>query len=1546
MNRHGDHALASDAGRRRPFRRVSSLVAVAALIVGLVIPVSLSIGVSAASADPQPCGSGAFPTLVSNGNCPPSSVNFLEQGSFDLSGIPICGIEGSFAPLAVKAVDQNLDDINRFGPTTEGNYTDSEAFQFQPAPNTQLQPGDVITVSLPRPSEPYSPSGSILPPAQVGTGGTSVLATVTATPPNGTTALVTVSGVGTGEMVRLDAFSPYNPPTLNHAPGANVSGSNTSAGIQGFDSTTNMYDSGSTTTVDSSGLAKFQVTDASNEVVVLAATVTTFGLGISQTATLSFGSPTAPSNPECPSAQLAAPPSAPGEGFTYILIVNGIGYLVPSVSVSSASGVETASATIPPGVPPTTGQVTLDVLDALSPPGQGTPSNQEPQPNLPYPPDAFSVSTTQNPVPGFPGTAPRFEADASATILAVSANASTLTLSNPTAQVGTGVINATATLHDQYNNAVNAKQVSVFAASGSHANVAPQTPPIGTAYPQTGFDGTVTYNVTDSCAETFNLEATDVDDHVVVVGPAGTPGTPVTFIAGPAVAPDATTVPTTCGTTPAKSSIAVNNVVSGPGVQTNVPADGLTTARVTVTLADQFGNVDACQQVVLRSTSSHASITPLAPANPVSNASMCPNANHAGYTGSDGVAQFDVSDATAEQVVFSVTDTTVISVWPTSPTSNPQDVGVVLFEGGDAGKSTLTPIAQNAPGDGQPSAVLTATINDAAGQPLRGKSVTVSSCTSDPTPPGSCTSDPTSTITALGSKTDSNGQVQFEVSDNSTTLPHTVFYQATDVSDGITVTTPAQITFTIGGASLSASPTTVIADGIGTSTVTFTLKDTNNQPLPTTVPVSVTLTASDGNAVISPSGATPTDGAGSARFTISDTQPGSVTFTATATYSSTAAPCLGIVTNSTCTVKALVAVTFLPAPHSFSVVAAPSANIPADGFSTSLVTVTALDSHGNPIGGIPVVLGTTGTAQVTALSNGGVTSGNGLATFIVTDNKAETVTVNAQYHELGAGGATESAPGCAATPCTATVTFVASEAQASTVIANPSSAPADGHSTVTVVVTLMNGSGGALNGHAVVLTTGSTTTTVTPSNVGGDTGVAPLPAGQVSFTVIDTRPESLAVYARDENTGAILDAMPTITFQPTEIQLSSAAANPTTLAAGGPPGSPRTSTVTVTLVAPICGGPSLAGHTIRLTTPSGSAVIAPPAVTNSAGMATFTVADPVVESVVLTAVDTTCGVTLAQTATVAFTTAESNQSTVSINPTSTPAQGVPATLTVTLRSAAGAPIGGHTVTVPTAGHATVSALASPGLAPGVTNAQGTVQFAVSDNTVETVTLAAFDGTTELDQAATVSFTANEANQSTISATQTSVPAGSPNGTAVTVTLVNGAGVPIAGDVVSLSASSPTAAISPASVATNSSGQATFTVTDPTVETVVLSALDRTTGVTVVAVATVTFAANEQNQSTITPPNQAVKVRKSATITVTLRSATGAPIANHAVTLATGSKTAMVTVLTAGGKTNAAGQIQFSVTDTVAENLSIRATDTTASPPVTLYQAVAVIVTKA
>ena len=84
---------------------------------------------------------------------------------------------------------------------------------------------------------------------------------------------------------------------------------------------------------------------------------------------------------------------------------------------------------------------------------------------------------------------------------------------------------------------------------------------------------------------------------------------------------------------------------------------------------------------------------------------------------------------------------------------------------------------------------------------------------------------------------------------------------------------------------VAASPTSVVGDGGNFSTITVSLKDTNDNPV--TSGKSVTLSAGSGSSTIAVNGTAgsteTTDGEGQAVFTVTDDTPESVTYTATDT---------------------------------------------------------------------------------------------------------------------------------------------------------------------------------------------------------------------------------------------------------------------------------------------------------------------------------------------------------------------------------------------------------------------------------------------------------------------------------------------------------------------------------------------------------------------------------------------------------------------------------------------------------------------------------------
>ncbi len=721
-------------------------------------------------------------------------------------------------------------------------------------------------------------------------------------------------------------------------------------------------------------------------------------------------------------------------------------------------------------------------------------------------------------------------------------------------------------------------------------------------------------------------------------------------------------------------------------------------------------------------------------------------------------------------------------------------------------------------------------------------------------------------------------------------------------------------------------------------------------------------------------------------------------------------------------------VTFISPPSFFTVVASPT-SVPADGVTTSQVTVTALDANKNPITGLPLQLGApagNSTASVQAQGVPSTTGSNGQAVFSVSDTTAETLVFTAQY-SLAQGLAPATPATLTAPAGQVTITFTPTpnelEATNSTVgtvpcspvtTATPSGAPpADGKSPVCVKVTLMSSATHVISGHPVILTTSSATTAVQPTAyLPGTTNCSTSPTsdvggltvgGSVCFVITDTQPENLTVYATDLFSGVIIGQTASVSFTTTEAQASTITASPNSLPAGG-----ATTKITVTLQDGL--GDSFTSHSVALTASSSTVSISPPSITGD--VAVFAVSDRAVETVTFGAVDTTAGVGLGvplnASVAVAFTGSEANQSSVTITPTTTPADGPAATLTVTVRNGTGAPVPCEHITIsgnsPTTtvtpestsltNPATCPSEPAPGTA-GYTDSYGQAEFAVSDTAIETETLSACDITahpdaldpscpgagpssTLLHQTATISFTAGETNQSSIAVSPGSVPAGGFKGalvlpttgcttspptqlcdptTTVTVTLLSGGRLPLVGHSVSLAATSATVAISPAVATTNASGKATFTIGDSVAESPTLSAFDLTTGVPVLQTVPVTFTADEANQSTVT----ATPGPAATSWTVTVNLADVAPLAGRHVTLSAYvvgatvpyvlSKTVVVAGLTKNNVTTATGQIQFRITDSSTQTLSIAVRDTTSSTPalqtqlLQLYQPLVITVFK-
>lgn len=185
-------------------------------------------------------------------------------------------------------------------------------------------------------------------------------------------------------------------------------------------------------------------------------------------------------------------------------------------------------------------------------------------------------------------------------------------------------------------------------------------------------------------------------------------------------------------------------------------------------------------------------------------------------------------------------------------------------------------------------------------------------------------------------------------------------------------------------------------------------------------------------------------------------------------------------------------------------------------------------------------------------------------------------------------------------------------------------------------------------------------------------------------------------------------------------------------------------------------GNVVAGKTVTLAANAGShAVITPASGVSSIdhGAVVFTVTDATIETVIFTATVTTDSVTLTETPQIVFGPPPAASGGISANPTSVTNNGTSKTdITVTLKDAQNRPSPGKLITLSQgSGHSVIT-----GPSPSVTDANGQIQFAATNQFSETVTYFAVDvtdGNLPVPGSASVTFIGS-ANQSCVGAPPT------------------------------------------------------------------------------------------------------------------------------------------------------------------------------------------------
>ena len=684
---------------------------------------------------------------------------------------------------------------------------------------------------------------------------------------------------------------------------------------------------------------------------------------------------------------------------------------------------------------------------------------------------------------------------------------------------------------------------------------------------------------------------------------------------------------------------------------------------------------------------------------------------------------------------------------PNNTGANPGDGSAPAAPtGADPSTSTVTAAAvpPSPVADGSDPDTITVRLLDSSSVPVPGKNVTLTGQSGG------------SVITPTSATSAADGTAIFKVTD---TTPETVTYSADDTTDNVALTATVTVTFAApvvdqANSSVVASPTSVPDDGTTASTVTVTLRDQGARPGAPVPGKAVSLSASGGSSVVTPSSATTTS-AGVATFTVTDTTPEAVTYSATDT-------------TDTVTLTSTASVTFgnlvVSAGSSTVMATAPTAEV---GFSEP-VTVTLLTSSNGPVAAKSVSLSASPSTTATVSPSSVVTGANGQATFTVSDTVAESVVFSA-VDVTDPVTLTQ----------TATVQFEtpAPSPTMSTITATPTTVPDDGLTASTISVTIKDQFGNPLTGKTVTVQLTDASLNAAAAVSAGSSATTNS-AGIVEFDLTDTSAEPVTVGATDTtDNNMVLSSTVIVTFTAgaPDGNASKLSATPANVPADGT----TASTITVTLLDH--GGSPVAGKVITLT-PSGgnSKVTTVSGTTDSAGVATFSVTDTTAEVVTYIATDTTDGVTIGGVVGVSVTFGNPPgpppavaDSVMTASATTAPADGTTAvTITVTLSDANGDAVTGKTVSLTAqSGHSVVTP------ATVVSDQNGDAVFTVTDTTAETVTYTATDTTDNLPitgQSVTVAFT----TPSSTPTTTTTVPPGTTTtttGVGGTTTTTTGAG---------------------------------------------------------------------------------------------------------------------------------------------------------------------------
>jgi adhesin/invasin len=451
----------------------------------------------------------------------------------------------------------------------------------------------------------------------------------------------------------------------------------------------------------------------------------------------------------------------------------------------------------------------------------------------------------------------------------------------------------------------------------------------------------------------------------------------------------------------------------------------------------------------------------------------------------------------------------------------------------------------------------------------------------------------------------------------------------------------------------------------------------------------------------------------------------------------------------------------------------------ANGTATNLATVVVKDGNNNPLANADVTWSQDGTA---AFGTSAKTDATGKTTVTITDTKAETVNITATVN-----GSSLSKP----------TTFVAdsSSAQVSDLTVT-TGALANGTATNQATVTVTDGNNNPLANADVTWLQDGTAAFGTSAKTDA--------TGKTTVTITDTKAETVNITATVN--GSSLSKPTTFVADSSSAQISDL-----TVTTGAAANGTATNQATVT----VKDGNNNPLTNVDVTwSQDGTAAFGTSAKTDATGKTTVTITDTKAETVNITA--TVNSSSLSKPTTFVADTDTAAVSELTVTPASSPADGVTVkTGNVIVKDKNDNLVPNATVTFAITKGAAVFVNSSQSITAS-TDAQGAASTTFTDTTAETVTLSAKAGTSDTGKTQDSSFV----NAITVNLTCNGSCRAASNGAGTVTASVavqnNGKPLPNANVSVSVSGS---AQLSSNSVTTDSNGNATFSLTDMSDESV-------------------------------------------------------------------------------------------------------------------------------